>query len=183
MRGEGPSYETMHKRSTAKFMGVLAAVGCLVASLSATQPADGKPKKPPAAAKPPPDLRGPRGTCATSADCNSDSKEECVDKKCICDPGKGNARCNAKDDFCTWLGVNANHCGACGHNCGPRASCDESKCVPCKAGETMCPGDASGSVTGWDRECHNLQNEDDNCGKCGRECPSSFFCKNGHCVL
>ena len=165
-----------------------------VVALSATD-ADGKPKarpKPSASAsassssatKPPAgDLSGPRATCTATRDCHASTGEECVGQKCICDVAKGNARCNAKDDFCTWLKVNANHCGSCGHNCGARGTCDDGKCSQCKAGETVCPGDASEKVDGWDRSCHDLQTEDENCGKCGRACPSSFYCKNGHCVL
>lgn len=60
------------------------------------------------------------------------------------------------DGACTDLGVDANHCGACGH--------------ACSAGTVCCAG-----------TCRNLQSDPAGCGACGTRCPQNGTCTAGVC--
>lgn len=85
--------------------------------------------------------------------------------------------CNGRDDDgCETDLLAPETCGACGVVCSEHESCSKRGCGVCNEKETPCL-----------RRCVELDNDVNNCGACGRVCPSgphgTARCKEGECVL
>ena len=87
--------------------------------------------------------------------------------------------------ICTNLNTDVNNCGSCGHQCPDKAhatkACVNKTCVyTCESGYASCNGpvtetDGNGCET-------NLQTDEENCGRCGNQCPTGATCTNGVCL-
>ena len=104
-----------------------------------------------------------KGACATSCPPGNSA--------CGGDAGTGAKCVNTKTD-------NTN-CGGCGKVCKSGEVCAGSQCVgSCgtqTVGQTSCVSDAGASY------CANLKNDNQNCGACGKACPSDQVCALGVC--
>jgi hypothetical protein len=111
--------------------------------------------------------------------------EACAMGKCACgDGGKschGSEICcaaNAGDAgnpaVCADLQSDPKNCGKCGHQCAAGKACNnglcDGECAPCAMGETCCMEDFGDAGTA--AMCANLFTDNNNCGKCGKKCPT-----------
>jgi hypothetical protein len=85
-----------------------------------------------------------------------------------CDPSRQVADCNnrASDGCETNLACDSNNCGGCGIKCADG--------VPCRQGVCGCPAgtrDCGENTCKVQRDCVVVENDDNNCGTCGKICP------------
>lgn len=98
---------------------------------------------------------------------------------------------------CTNLQNDSKNCGRCGDACPKNQVCNSGRCdYACTPPLTLCgladAGAGDGSTEGGDAGadagagqpyCANLNDDGDNCGKCGHVCATYHQCKNGQCGL
>lgn len=75
-------------------------------------------------------------------------------------------------ELCVQVKQDRNHCGECGHACGPDKICNEGECKPCEMDKSVCGN-----------QCVNLEVDEENCGKCYRSCDfGDEVCDLGLCI-
>ncbi|KLT40579.1 hypothetical protein CC85DRAFT_313224 [Cutaneotrichosporon oleaginosum] len=100
---------------------------------------------------------------------------ECRDAVCVC-VSTGTQRC-AGHLSCPDFQINVFSCGSCNNWCSENQECRKGQCRNCPR-STMGCHDYDGI-----RGCIDVLRSKDNCGDCGRQCPSdSLSCKNGKCI-
>lgn len=106
----------------------------------------------------------------------------CTEGQCgwTCLPMRGDCDSSRSNGCEVNLATNAMHCGACGRACSlahALASCSASQCrvLACDATYVNCDGqDANGCEAA-------TQTDRNNCGLCGRRCPTGSACIDGTC--
>lgn len=120
-------------------------------------------------------------------------KFECIEGKCVmaCPGPPRNIDCDGlTDNGCETDSKSDDNCGGCGIKClDPAKPCVNHASVPACG----CPGELLlCNAPGFGRFCVSAQNDDRNCGACGRECnpdgsgaerpPNTYFgCVKGQC--
>ncbi|MFO0652421.1 MAG: hypothetical protein U0326_39745 [Polyangiales bacterium] len=97
-----------------------------------------------------------------------------------CEAGYGNCDMNAGNGCETNLNTTATNCGTCGNRCtlaNANAVCSSGTC----AIESCYPNTANCNGTTADGCEVNLQNDNRNCGACGRVCGAGTVCRLGNC--
>jgi hypothetical protein len=112
----------------------------------------------------------PDVTQVSLADAGADAQHTCPSARGDCD-GLASNGCETK------LASAHDDCGACGHACAATEVCDRGQCgVTCAAGRVGCGG-----------ECTDVARDPENCGGCGRKCPSAPHgvpaCSRAVCTL
>jgi hypothetical protein len=114
--------------------------------------------------------------------------ETCVAGECTCSGAPAtNKYCDATvsssahdGDFACIAVTNNRNCGACDNTCSDGATCQkignantpaDYRCTCPNQNQTFCPGEG----------CVNLNNDEENCGACGTECPPDATCTNRAC--
>jgi len=123
-------------------------------------------------------VAGRDAQCAIDRSCGPDELDCDLTRKRGC--AEGYADCDgATENGCETDLRRLNHCGGCGSSCvSPRelSECRGGMCVStgCAAGHARCAAQG---------ECLSLQDDPQNCGACGRSCPSSAaYCAGGRCT-
>ena len=106
--------------------------------------------------------------------------ELCVGGICKsqCEPGTALCPAPGNIEICTDTRTDSQNCGGCGlvdrsHICTGNRTCQNSQCkLQCANGLTDCNG-----------QCIDLNNNNQNCGICGKSCSSNQICENGQCKL
>ena len=87
------------------------------------------------------------------------------------------------DETCVDVTSSEWDCGGCGNVCPFGTACQAGVCEawydvydPCLGSEVNCGMD--GEV-----RCARLEEDADDCGACGFECPDDAWCEDGHCVV
>ena len=113
-------------------------------------------------------------------DCNTrcDTTATCVEG--VCTPSEVSCEADPDDPdalpkthcwgACVDLASDPANCGACGHACGDKQTCEGGACI-CPEGSQVC-GDT----------CVDYANDKDNCGTCGHVCGDGQVCEGGACV-
>lgn len=89
---------------------------------------------------------------------------------CACEYTCPSPQVMCEAEWCTDLGTDDRHCGACWNACPGRAKCIDGACV-CQTGYRECAG-----------ACVNLELDGENCGECGNACAPDRFCLEGICT-
>jgi len=96
--------------------------------------------------------------------------------------------------FFTELASGFRNCGACGRTCAAGQACKAGQCLggstgtpdagtPADDGTALtCPAPAQACTGPAGQYCARLQSDVNNCGACGRACPSENSCSAGACV-
>lgn len=125
-------------------------------------------------------------TCNDNWDNDCDGRIDCFDEDCPsydplgckleCSPGE--TKCPS--GLCTNLFTDVNNCNSCGHVCEPFVNtvmrCDYGVCLMdhCAEGYANCDESLD--------DCEiNIMDDRNNCGECGKICPSSDICIQGSC--
>lgn len=133
-------------------------------------------------------LRTSAGNCGQcGSNCwIANTNTACVDGACAmssCVPGYGDCNGQASDGCEHAVNSDKENCGACGHACPAPPpgfadmACNGGICVPsCDTAHTMLDCDG-------DQTCENLKTDNNNCGACGKTCPTyfSWACDQGEC--
>jgi len=106
----------------------------------------------------------------------------CMDGRCgpAC-AGNGTTLCN---DLCIDLDTDIDNCGACGTEC--KTLLPNAKGSVCSGGECTlsgCKTDYADCDKSFSNGCEiYLKNDANNCGSCGKKCPSGQVCYNKKCT-
>jgi hypothetical protein len=124
--------------------------------------------------------------CDDNQDNDCDGKIDCFDEDCPaydpvnckleCPPGE--TKC--PQGYCTNLNTDVNNCGLCENSCEPflntLMTCDFGVCLVDRCADGFSNCDDS------EPDCEiNILRDANNCGECGKACPSSFVCREGKC--
>jgi hypothetical protein len=111
----------------------------------------------------------PNGECCTADQCPTAECgiPTCVTGQCGIFPAPQSTRCSngvCCNDQCVDTTSNVDHCGACGDECGPHATCNNGACR-CDAGFINCGIGCHAGVCCWYGDC-----------------PSGYLCHASECV-
>lgn len=87
---------------------------------------------------------------------------------------------------CVDTSTSKSNCGACGNSCAATDVCSLGKCeLTCATPLVECVPSADaggGGDAGTSPYCANFDNDDSNCGACGKTCAASETCATGNCA-
>ncbi|MET0385532.1 MAG: hypothetical protein ABW321_06220 [Polyangiales bacterium] len=134
--------------------------------------------------------------CSVERDCGEATLKCTADsEQLVCVPTRAplEETCNQADDDCDGetdedfdLQADTAHCGACDTACSETQACCGGACQE-RAGDDGCgscgdgPACESGSAC-CSGSCFDVQNDPQNCGRCGRVCDDDESCCGGRCV-
>ncbi|MDX9719423.1 MAG: hypothetical protein RBU37_01655 [Myxococcota bacterium] len=119
---------------------------------------------------------------------------QCTDiQTSLSDCGSCSKSCSGENPACcsgqcvSDLTLSAQHCGACGNDCGDGECCptedEDVACVDTQVSLEHCGGcGQTCAETCCEGNCVNLQTNDNNCGACGNRCGIEQNCVSGTCT-
>ncbi|MFI5288888.1 MAG: hypothetical protein ACHQ17_04525 [Polyangia bacterium] len=116
------------------------------------------------------------GSCDNYCDSPSGGGAACVGGVCQGSCSSGKSVC---DSACVSLSSDDFNCGKCGNACSALTPPAGGNPYTCQAGQ--CQASCPTGLTLCTSQCANLQQDNLNCGSCGRVCGGNYACQAGAC--